>query len=74
MSGWFGTAECVAVRKLRAAGVYVTSRVRCAARYAALTDSTIHEAAQAFGIHAGGVWNAWERIYPGVPQPKRLGL
>jgi hypothetical protein len=74
MSDWWGTEACKQVRVLRASGVHVTSRVRCAARYAALTGSTINETAQAFGLQAGGVWAAWGRIYPDVPQPKRFGL
>lgn len=56
-------------RRLRALGYYVTSRVRCAARYAAIAGCSIHEAAQVFGISAGGVWNAWERIYPTRKHP-----
>lgn len=71
--GWFGSDDCQQVRVLRAAGMHVTSRVRCAARYAALTGGTINEAAKEFGIAAGGVWQAWERMYPNVPQPRRLG-
>lgn len=72
MSGWFGTAECRQVRNLRATGVYVTSRVRCAARYAALTGCSIADAALAFGINPGAVWHAWSRIYPGVSHPVSL--
>lgn len=56
-------------RRLRAAGYHVTSRVRCAARLARITDLSIHEAAQIFGVSAGGVWNAWARLYPCQPQP-----
>ncbi len=47
----------------------VKVRVRCAARLARITDLSIHEAAQVFGVSAGGVWNAWARLYPCVPQP-----
>ena len=65
-------------RAMRSAGYHTTSRVRCAARYAALTGCSIHEAAQVFAVNAGGVWNAWDRIYPDVPQPtsdrKRPGM
>lgn len=56
-------------REIRATGYYVTSRVRCAARLARITDLSIYEAAQAFGVTAGGVWNAWARLYPELPQP-----
>lgn len=56
-------------RDMRSRGWHTTSRVRCAARYAALTGCSIHEAAQVFSVNAGGVWNAWGRIYPDVPQP-----
>ena len=54
---------------MRSAGMHVTSACRCAARYAALVRCSIHDAAQAFGVSAGGAWNAWSRIYPGVPHP-----
>ncbi len=69
MIGWFGSSDHMTARGLRAAGLYVTSRVRCAARYAMLTDSSIHEAAQIFGINSGAVWNAWEQVYPETPHP-----
>lgn len=59
----------LAVKPLRALGYHITSRVRCAARYAKLAGCSIHEAAQVFQISAGGVWNAWRRIYPLRPQP-----
>lgn len=58
-------------RRMVAHNWYVTSRVRCAARLAHLTSLSIHEAAGVFGVSAGGVWNAWERIYPNEPQPRR---
>lgn len=54
---------------LRAQSYYVTSRVRCAARLARITDLSIHEAAQVFGVSAGGVWLAWGRMFPCIPQP-----
>lgn len=55
--------------RARALGCYVTSRSRCAARYAALVGCSIYEAAKVFGLGAGAVWNAWARIYPGVAHP-----
>lgn len=73
MSGWFGSPECRSAMAMRRSGIHITSRVRCAVRFAVLTGSTIHEAAQVFGISAGGVWLAWERMFPDVPQPRRLG-
>lgn len=72
--GFFGTPDCLRAREMRLAGMYVTSRVRCAARYAALVDVTIYDAAKVFGVSAGGVWHAWARIYPTIPQPYRLGM
>ena len=59
-------SESNALRKL---GYHVTSRCRCAARYARITGSSICDAAIAFGVNAGGVWNAWDRIYPMTPHP-----
>lgn len=47
----------------------MTSRVRCAARFARLTGCSINEAALTFGINPGAVWNAWSRIYPCRPHP-----
>lgn len=58
-----------AANALRAIGYHVTSRVRCAARYAALTNCSIRAAAEAFDLNPGAVWNAWERIYPKLAQP-----
>lgn len=55
-------------RTLAQQGYYTTSRVRCAARLAALGCS-IHEAAQTFQLNAGAVWNAWSRLYPTRPHP-----
>lgn len=42
---------------------------RCAARYARLARCSISEAALVFGVNPGAAWNAWERIYPDLPQP-----
>lgn len=47
----------------------MTSRVRCAVRYASLVGCSIYEAAQAFELNAGAVHNAWGRIYPTRPHP-----
>lgn len=58
-----------ATNALRALGYHVTSRVRCAARFARLTGCSIYEAAQMFGLNAGAVHNAWSRIYPTRPHP-----
>lgn len=69
MSNHDTSTHRIAARPLRALGYHVTSRVRCAARYARLAGVSIHEAAQVFGISAGGVWNAWARIWPCRPQP-----
>lgn len=74
MSGWFGSPDRTTALRLRRSGVYVTSRVRRAVRYAVLTESTITDAAYAFGLNPGAVWNAWERMFPDVPHPKRIGL
>jgi hypothetical protein len=56
---------------LRRRGFYVTSRVRCAARYAALVGCSIAVAASVFRVSAGGAWLAWGRIYPLIEQPRR---
>lgn len=66
-----GTAIRAERRELRRLGYHTTSLVRCAARYARLTGSSICEAAAIFRVNAGGVWNAWARIYPLRAQPFR---
>ena len=48
---------------------YVAYPSRCAVRYAALADCSIYEAALVFDVNPGAVWNAWERMYPNLPQP-----
>lgn len=58
--------------RARALGCYVTSRSRCAARYAALVGCSIYEASKEFDVSAGGVWHAWSKIYPGVPHPTSM--
>jgi hypothetical protein len=73
MSGWFGSPECRLAIALRKDGVHVTSRVRCAVRFAAMTGATITDAAYVFEVNPGAVWNCWERMFPDVPQPRRLG-
>ena len=62
-------ADRIARRALCATGFYTTSRVRCAARFAALCGVSIHEAATVFELNAGAVHNAWSRIYPTRPHP-----
>jgi hypothetical protein len=74
MIGYWGTNIQRRARDLRRMGYHVTSRTRCAVRFAALTDCTITDAAHEFSVNPGAVWNAWERTYPGVPHPKRTGL
>lgn len=59
----------IVARRLRRIGYHVTSRVRVAARYAALFSCSITEAAYALEINVGAVWNAWDRIYPDLPHP-----
>lgn len=54
---------------MRKAGMYTTSRVRCAAHYAKLMKCSITEAARDWDLNPGAVWNAWERVFPGVPHP-----
>lgn len=73
MSYWFGSPRQLETTAMRKAGLHVTSRVRCAARFAKLTGSTIYEASKVFEINVGGVWLAWERMYPDAPHPRRLG-
>lgn len=72
--GYWGSNLQRRANDLKRHGYYVTYRTRCAARYAALTGCTIFDASKIFTVNVGAVWNAWERIYPGVPQPKRCGL
>lgn len=64
MSNHDTSSHRIAARPLRALGYHITSRVRCAARYARYPKVSIHEAAKVFGVSTGGVWNAWCRIYP----------
>lgn len=44
-------------------GIRVTTRSRCAARYAFLVGCSITVAAKTFGISSGSVWAAWHRLY-----------
>lgn len=69
MSARYGIDFRIESKPLRALGYHVTSRVRCAARYAKLTRCSIREAAETFEINPGAVWNAWDRIYPHLAQP-----
>src|SRR5882672_4883139 len=57
------------VRRLRASGYHTTSRVRVAVRYAVIMDCSITEAARVLGVSAGGVWHAWDRMFPDLPHP-----
>lgn len=59
----------IVAKRLVGIGYHVTSRVRVAARYAALFDCSITEAAYALDINPGAVWNAWDRMYPELPHP-----
>jgi hypothetical protein len=52
----------------------VTSKCRVAARYAHLSGTSITEAAHTLDVNPGGVWNAWERMYPTEEQPRTYDL
>jgi hypothetical protein len=60
-------AMIAAAAEIRRNGWRSTSRVRCAARYAALVGCTPFEAGLVFATRGGCVYGAWHRIYPGVP-------
>ena len=72
MIGYWGSNNQRRARDLQRAGYHTTSRSRVAARLAALTGCSIHEAAQDLGVSAGGAWHAWSRIYPGKAHPATL--
>ena len=57
---------------LRRNGWHTTSRVRCAARYSALTGCSLGAAAWLFRVNGGSVHAAWCRVYPGVPTSTAL--
>lgn len=61
------TTHHLLARTMRDRGWHMTSLVRCAARYSALTRCTLTESGAAFDVNCGAVMHAWRRIYPGIP-------
>jgi len=57
------------IRRLVGLGYHVTSRVRCAVRYAVTAGCSITQAAYTFDVNPGAVWNAWDRMFPELPHP-----
>lgn len=52
-------------REFRELGWHITTKSRCAARYAKLVRCSLDAAALAFDMTASPVWKAWRDLFPG---------
>lgn len=61
-------------REFREMGWYMTTRSRCAARYARMACCCLEDAALAFDLTPGPVWVAWQHLFPGEAWICRHGV